>query len=115
MHDFKKLKIWQRSKDLSVSIYQITSDFPKHEVYGLTSQIRRAATSVAANIAEGSGRGTSKDFSNFLAIALGSLNELYTFTDIALALEYITKSDFESISKETEELRNMIFIFRKNL
>jgi four helix bundle protein len=115
MHDFRKLKIWERSKDLSVEIYKITAKFPKHELYSITSQIRRASSSVPANIAESSGRNSEKDFSHFLVIALGSLNELYTFLQISKDLKFLNDETFNSIIIEIEEIRNMIYIFRKNL
>lgn len=68
MNNYKELKVWQRSVELSTKIYLITSGFPKDELYGLTSQLRRTAVSVPSNIAEGSGRGSNKDFSHFLRL-----------------------------------------------
>lgn len=70
MNNYKELKVCQKSVELPTKIYQITTDFPKEELYGLTSQLRRTAVSVPSNIAEGSGRGSNKDFSHFLSIGL---------------------------------------------
>ena len=75
-HNFRELEIWKESKDLSVRVYKITRDFPKQEVYGITSQICRASVSIPSNIAEGAGRNSNKDFSRFINIALGSAFEL---------------------------------------
>ena len=76
MQDFKKIFVWQKAFELSKEIYNMTSKFPKEEIYGLTSQIRRASVSISSNIAEGSGRKTKKDFCGFLYYAYGSTKEL---------------------------------------
>ena len=75
MQDFKKLQVWQKSHDLTLRMYELTSRFPREEMYGLTNQIRRACASIPTNIAEGCGRGSSADFARFLHIAMGSANE----------------------------------------
>lgn len=75
---FKDLIVWQKAMDLSVAVYQITKKFPKEEMFGMTSQMRRAAVSIASNIAEGEGRKSKKEFAHFLGIALGSKAELET-------------------------------------
>lgn len=72
MNNFKELVVWQKSIDLSVKIYEIANGFPKEEIYGLSSQIRRCVVSIPSNIAEGAGRNSKKEFSHFLSIALGS-------------------------------------------
>jgi four helix bundle protein len=74
----KDLKVWQESMDLVIQIYKLAENFPKHEVYGLSSQIRRASISIPSNIAEGAGRKGGKEFTRFLYIALGSLSEIET-------------------------------------
>lgn len=76
MRDFKKLNVWQKAHALTVHVYKATYDFPREELYGLTSQIRRASVSIPANIAEGCGRGSEADFCHFLQIAFGSASEL---------------------------------------
>lgn len=89
----KDLKVWKESMELVVLIYAATKEFPKDELYGLTSQIRRAAISIPSNIAEGAGRNGSKEFIRFLYIALGSLSELETQLEIAIKLNYVEKLD----------------------
>ena len=78
MHNYKELKVWQKSMDLTVKVYQLTSMFPDSEKYNLTSQARRSSVSIPSNIAEGAGRHTKADFSRFLDIAYGSSSELDT-------------------------------------
>ncbi|WP_317133530.1 four helix bundle protein [Flavobacterium humi] len=75
MRDFKKYEIWQMSHDFTLEIYKITSQYPKEEIYGLISQIRRASSSIPTNISEGCGRNSDNEFNQFLNIALGSANE----------------------------------------
>ena len=83
---YRDLLVWQKAKALAVEIYRATERFPKNEIFGLTSQMRRAAVSVASNIAEGQGRGSKPDFVKFLCVARGSLLELETQLEIALEL-----------------------------
>ncbi|MGA7078316.1 MAG: four helix bundle protein [Terriglobales bacterium] len=87
---FQDLRIWQDSMDLTVEIYRVTSDFPKHETYGLISQMRRAAVSVPSNIAEGKGHRSDPEFVRFLFHARGSLLELQTQLRIAQRLQYLS-------------------------
>src|SRR5690606_27011238 len=89
MRDFKKYDIWQLSHSLTVEIYQLTYNFPKEEMYGLASQIRRATSSVPTNISEGCGRTSDKEFSHFLNIALGSANETEYLLILSKDLQYI--------------------------
>ena len=104
MRDFRKLEVWSLGKQLAVACYQFTSTFPKEEVYGLTSQIRRAAVSIPANIAEGSGRETDAEFLRFLRIALGSLNEVETLVMIAADLNIAPVLDREKIEDLSRDL-----------
>src|SRR5690606_40019983 len=90
MHNFKELKVWQNAMSLTKAIYLITDQFPDKERFGLTSQIRRSAVSIPSNIAEGSGRGTDKDFVHFLHITFGSACELETQIILANELTYIS-------------------------
>lgn len=92
---YKDLIIWQKAIDLAVEIYKVTSCFPKEEVYGLTSQIRRAANSVSLNIAEGYGRNTTKNYINALYIAQGSLQETESGLILATRLGFLKKEDWE--------------------
>ena len=89
MASHKELKVWQESMDLVVSVYQEVSSFPKDEMYGLTSQIKRAVVSIPSNIAEGAGRQSRAEFIRFLYIALGSASELETQIEIAFRLGFI--------------------------
>ena len=89
MRDFSKLFIWQKSHKLVMSIYDITNKFPKSEIYGLTSQIRRASSSIPINISEGCGRSSNKDFARFLQIAIGSACEVEYELLLAKDLKYI--------------------------
>ena len=94
---FYTIVAWQKGDDLVVKIYQVTQRFPRHELYGLTSQMRRAAISVPANIAEGSGRRTIRDYIRFLYNAKGSLTELEYFVHISHRLGYLTEEDFRQL------------------
>ena len=98
---------------LVVQIYKISEDFPKHEVYGLTSQIRRAAVSIPSNIAEGAGRKGDNEFKRFLFIALGSLSEVETQLEISQRLNYI--DTIEEINKSIYSIRNMLSNLIKSL
>jgi four helix bundle protein len=104
MRSYRDLRVWQQSMDLAEEIYRVTEVFPKHELYGLTSQIRRAAVSVASNIAEGKGRQTDKDFVNFLYHARGSLLEVETQLELARRLRYISEKDEEKFLERTKNV-----------
>ena len=109
----KDLKVWQESMTLVTQIYKISEDFPKHEIYGLTSQIRRAAVSIPSNIAEGAGRKGDNEFKRFLFIALGSLSEVETQLEISQRLNYI--DTIEEINKRIYFIRNMLSNLIKSL
>lgn len=114
-HNFRNLKIYQRAIDFTVEIYKLSKTFPKDELYGLTSQIRRAATSISLNIAEGSGNNSEKEFKRFLEIALRSDYEVMTCLEIALRLNYYERNDFEMLITEADEIAAMITGFSKSL
>lgn len=95
---YKDLIVWQKAINLVEKIYQLTNNFPKEEIYGLTSQIRRSAVSIPSNIAEGKGRGTRKDYRQFLYISYGSCSKLETQIEIAKRLSFISNNDFEDIN-----------------
>ena len=111
----KDLKIWSRSVDLVTRIYKVTEKFPKSEMFGLTSQIRRAAVSVPSNIAEGSGRRSAKELIYFLHIAIGSMAELETQFIISQNLGFLKVEDFTEIDKELHELLRMTTALANNL
>ena len=111
MSTHKDLKVWEKSMDLVVSTYKLSSHFPAAEKFGLTSQMRRAAVSVPSNIAEGAARSSTKEYIRFLYISLGSLSELETQFLISKRLEYINDILEESII----EIRKMLLGLIKNL
>ena len=111
MKTHKDLKIWIDSIDLVTELYKVTALFPKGEIYGLTSQIRRAAVSVPSNIAEGAGRNSDKENKHFLYIALGSLSELETQLIIACNIGYIDKIKQEEFNIKIVQLIKMISAF----
>ena len=115
MHNFKELRIWKDSIDLVEDIYLETKSFPKNEEYGLTSQMRRCSVSVPSNIAEGSGRGSDKDFKRFLSISLSSSFELETQLVIANRLGFIEKKNYEKTMENLRKLQKMIYTFRRKL
>jgi four helix bundle protein len=105
---YRDLIAWQKAKTLALNVYRCTRGFPKDEIYGLRSQIRRAAVSVPSNIAEGKGRYSQKEFVQFLYHARGSLLELETQVSIAHDLEYIGLPVFENLESETKELGRIL-------
>ena len=108
LKDFRKLKVWEKSHQLALSVYQATSSFPDQEQYGLTSQLRRAAVSIPANIAEGYGRGGDAEFARFLQIASGSAAELQYHILLANELGFLEMDDFECLTHEVIEVRKML-------
>ena len=108
-NSYRDLVVWQKSMELTKKIYTITKDFPKEEVYGLTSQIRRSAVSIPSNIAEGKGRNSDKEFVRFLQISLGSLYELQIQFELALSFNYVSNiQDIFELSLEIEKMLNKL-------
>ena len=112
---YKDLEVWQKAMDLVVMCYQATKDFPKSEVYGLASQLQRAAVSIPANIAEGRSRKHSKEFVQHLSIAYGSLAELETHIQIARRLNYIGSDKEDQTLNKTAEIGRMINGLRNSI
>lgn len=112
---YKKLLIWQKALSLTKLVYVLTKKFPKEEVYGMTSQIRRSAISAPSNIAEGSQRNSDKEFANFILIAKGSLAELETQMILSNEFSYVSEEGVENVMKEISELDRMLFAFHKKL
>ena len=108
MRDFKGLQVWEKSHALSLGIYKATAAFPKEELYGLISQMRRAVVSIAANIAEGCGRGGNADFARFLQIAFGSASELEYLLLLSRDIEYLKPADYERYSADVMEIKRML-------
>jgi four helix bundle protein len=103
-HSYRELVAWQRAVDLVEQLYRVTADWPKAEIYGLTNQIRRAAVSVPANIAEGQGRSSRKEFRQHLSIAYGSLCEVETHLYIANRLAYIDQGIFQELINQATDV-----------
>jgi four helix bundle protein len=108
MQDYSKLQVWQKAHAVALTVYELTKRFPTEERYGLTSQIRRGAVSIAANIAEGCGRSSDRDFANFLHIALGSANELGYFLLLARDLGMLGGDEQKELGQRVEEIRRML-------
>jgi four helix bundle protein len=108
---FTDLEVWQRSKDLCLAIYRTTSKFPKSELFGLTNQLRRATTSISANIAEGMGKRTYSDRARFYYNARGSAYEVESFLIISKELDLLTREDFERIINDLNSTRMLLNAF----
>ncbi len=112
---YRDLKVWQRGFALTLRVYQVTASFPAEERFGLISQIRRCSSSIPANIAEGNGRDSTKDFLRHLSIASGSLKELETFVMLSNELRFLSDDDTGQLLDETEEISRMIRGLQRNL
>ena len=115
MQDFRNLEVWRKAHELVLRVYRGTAEFPKAELYGLTSQLRRAAASVATNIAEGCGRATDADFRRFLAMALGSASELEYLFLLTRDLGLLDEDAQAALSSQTVEVKRMLSGFMKRL
>ncbi len=112
---FKKLICWQKAYYLALMIYRLTKRFPKSEIYGLSLQLRRAAVSVPANIAEGNERRHKKEHLQFLAIARGSLSEIETYLQLAQDLKYLTETEYEKVNNLRVEVGKLLRGLMKSL
>lgn len=112
---FRDLRVWQAALDLVEQVYQLTRRFPKHEVYGLASQMQRAAVSVPSNIAEGHTRSHSKEYLHHLSIARGSLAELQTQLEIARRLMYCSAEEIEPLIARADSLGKQLYMLRNAL
>ena len=115
MHNFEKLKIWQKAMDIAVKVYTISSLSPNDEKFNLIHQIKKCAVSIPSNIAEGSGRNHNKEFIQFLGIANGSTFELITQLILAKRLNLVSEQIIEPVINELVEVSNMNFSFQKTL
>jgi four helix bundle protein len=115
MRDFKKYEIWQLSHAFTLRIYSSTSLFPKDEMYGITSQIRRASSSIPTNISEGCGRNSDKEFNQYLNIALGSASETEYLIILSRDLNYIDTETFEILEKEINTIKSKIYKLKQIL
>ena len=105
---FRGLLVWRQAMNLVRDCYFLTKKLPKEELYGLTRQMRRAAVSVPANIAEGSGRSSKKDFTNFLRIAQGSLRELETYLELIVEVELVSRESTEEVQMKVESVAKLL-------
>ena len=112
---FRKVKVWNKSHQLTLASYRATRSFPSREMYGLTSQIRRAAASISANIAEGCGRRSKADFGRFLQVALGSASELEYHLLLSSDLGLLDRPAYESLDAAVTEVKRMLTGFIKKL
>ncbi|MGB5821731.1 MAG: four helix bundle protein [Saonia sp.] len=115
MHKVDDLKIWQKSIELVKSIYQLVSELPSDEKYGLISQIKRSAISIPSNIAEGAGRNSNKEFKHFLSIANGSAFELHTQLILVIELNLYNESEVQKLISKCVEIQKMGYSFQKTL
>lgn len=115
MQDYHDLLVWKRAREFVILVYKITKSFPIDELYGLTSQLRRAAVSVLANIVEGRGKSTNRDFLRYLFISKGSLNECQCYFELALDLKYTSEEQFGIIEKKRGEVGYLLYQLIKSL
>lgn len=115
VRDHRDLAVWQKAMNLVEACYHASETFPKSEIYGLTSQLRRAAVSVPANIAEGRGRRSTADYLQFVSIAKGSLAELETHIELAKRLGYLRAPLAEQLGNQTQEIARMLVRMRQTL
>ena len=115
MKDFRTLQVWQKSHQLAIEIFNITRSFPKEEMFGITSQLRRAVVSIPANIAEGCGRGSDKDFSRFISISMGSACESEYFVMLCNDLHFLDDTLAEKYLESLTEIKKMLASLIKTL
>ena len=115
MKDFRELKVWEKGHHLALEIYKATARFPKDEMYGLTSQIRRACVSIPANIAEGCGRNGDAELARFLQIAMGSASELEYHLPLSRDLGLVDTANYNHLALETTEVKRMLTSFIQTL
>lgn len=115
MRDFRKIQVWQKSHELALRLYKVTSVFPREELYGLTSQIRRASASIPSNIAEGCGRNTQTELARFVHIASGSASELDYHLLLAHDLGFINQEIYLELGNMVSEIKRMLHGFEQTV
>lgn len=115
MKDFHELKVWQKAHQLTLAVYRTTATFPREELYGLTSQLRRACSSIAANLAEGCGRNGDAEFARFCSLAMGSASETEYHLLLARDLKLINSKDYEALNQRATELKRMLAALMQKL
>jgi four helix bundle protein len=115
MKDFRQLKVWEKAHQVALAIYKATKEFPKEELYGLTSQIRRASMSIPTNISEGCGRNTDAEFARFLQIAMGSASETEYQLLLSHDLGFLNKEQYDKLNIDVTEVKRMLASLLKTL
>lgn len=115
MKDFRKLNVWRKAHSMTLSIYRVTRKFPRNELYGITSQMRRAAVSIPTNIAEGCGRGSDRDFARFLQMAMGSASELDYLLMLSKDLSLVDALTYQEAVSQIEEIKKMLVSLIKSV
>lgn len=115
MRSFRGLQVWEKSHQLTLAVYSATRNFPKEELYSLTSQLRRASSSIPANIAEGCGRNGDNELRRFLEIAMGSASEVEYHLLLARDLKMLELNDYEQLNQQTCEIKRMLCAFIQKL
>ena len=108
MKDFRQLQVWQKAHELTLAVYRLTATFPRHELYGLTTQLRRSASSIPANLAEGCGRTGDAELARFCSIAMGSASELDYHLLLARDLKLINVTNYAQLAQQTTEVKRML-------
>jgi four helix bundle protein len=109
MQDFKKFKVWEKSHQLTLEIYRLTGKYPRHEAYGLTSQVRRSSASIATNIAEGCGRGSNKEMKRLLTVAMGSASQTEYHLLLSRDLKCLPGNEYDQLHQSILEIKRMFF------
>ena len=115
MRDFREMKVWEKSHQLTLEVYKATAGFPREEMYGLTSQIRRASASIPANIAEGCGRSGVAELARFLHIAMGSASELDYHLMLARDLSFLADEHYVRLDRELAEVKRMLIAYLQKI
>lgn len=115
MKDFRTLKVWEKAHAVTLAVYKVTETFPKHELYGLTSQIQRAAVSIPTNIAEGCGKDSDAELKRYFLIAMGSASELEYLLLLARDLKYLPDENHQTLNADLTEVRRMLNAFIQTL
>jgi four helix bundle protein len=115
MRNYRDLQVWKKAHDLTLALYRISQRFPREEIYGITGQLRRAAVSIGANLAEGCGRRSSSELARFVRIAMGSASELDYHLMLSRDLGFMTSDDFATASVTLTEVRKMLTSFLQSI
>lgn len=115
MRDFRELRVWEKAHQMTLTAYKATAEFPKHELFGLVSQIRRCSSSIPANIAEGCGRLGNSELHRFLQIACGSASELEYHFLLAKDLGYLREQDYRILHKQLLDLKRMLVVLTQKV